>query len=72
MVKSAAAEADDEQGDDAAGVDQDVGLDFVSYFYLIGNKTKIQVQLWCDWWATTIVHIQNCTCKIQRAVKIMW
>ena len=31
MVKSAAAEADDEQGDDTAGVDQDVGLDFVSY-----------------------------------------
>ena len=45
MVKSAAAEVDDEQGDDTAGVDQDVGLDFVSYFYLIGNKTKIQVQL---------------------------
>ena len=32
MVKSAAAEADDEQGDDTAGVDQDVGLDFVSYW----------------------------------------
>ena len=46
MVKSAAAEADDEQVDDIAGVDQqDVGLDFVSYCYFIGNKTKIQVQL---------------------------
>ena len=45
MVKSAAAEADDEQGDDTAGVDQDVGLDFVSYCYFIGNKTKVQVQL---------------------------
>ena len=47
MVKSAAAEADDEQGDDTAGVDLDVGLDFVSYYYFIGNKTKVQVQLWC-------------------------
>ena len=47
MVKSAAAEVDDEQGDDTAGVDQDVALDFVSYCYFIGksNKTKIQVQL---------------------------
>ena len=44
-VKSTAAEVDDEQGDDTAGVDQDVGLDFVSYCYFIGNKTKIQVQL---------------------------
>ena len=42
MVKSAAAEVDDEH---TAGVDQDVGLDFVSYCYFIGNKTKIQVQL---------------------------
>ena len=40
MVKSAVAEADDEQGDDTAGVDQDVGLDFVSYCYFIGNKPK--------------------------------
>ena len=46
MVKSAAAEAD-EQGDDTAGVNLDVGLDFVSCYYFIGNKTKIQVQLWC-------------------------
>ena len=45
MVKSAAAEADDEQGDDTAGVDQDVGLGFVSYCYFTGNKTKIQIQL---------------------------
>ena len=45
MVKSAVAEANDEQGDDTAGVDQDVGLDFVSYCYFIGNKTKIQEQL---------------------------
>ena len=45
MVKSAAAEVDDEQGDYTAGVDQDVALDFVSYCYFIGNKTKVRVQL---------------------------
>ena len=57
MVKSAAAEAD-EQGDDTAGVNLDVGLDFVSCYYFIGNKTKIQVQLWCVWWA---IHNSTCT-----------
>ena len=71
MVKSAAAEADDEQGDDTAGVDQDVGLDFVSYCYFI-IKPKSRCNCYFNWWATTIVHVQNCACSIQRAVKVMW